>query len=179
MLTFDRTRQATGSKGKPGIFSPGRYAAGILLLVCGSAFSSPPEIHPGNSRSGHDFNLVEGYRGQIRRISVWFEPGRVLQWELTRSDDPEMNNAPFVGLDYGRTPTFMDQSFPRGVPEQPEDGQVLTITLEFGSEGEPDPIVRNTVTRWFQKKRRQFQELSEQEAEAEVRFRKEDLKEKR
>lgn len=146
--------------------------AGLLLLLSTAACSSPPEIRTGGPRPLHDFALVEGYRGQIRKIAVWFEPGHVLQWELRRSDDPETNKTPFADLDYGESPASMDQTFPRGVPERPEEGQILSITLEYGTEGDPEPIVRSVLTRWYQKKGRSFSSLSEQEAEAEEHSRK-------
>jgi len=149
-----------------------KRAASLLLLLYGSACSSPPEIRPGAPRALHDFDLLEGYRGQIRKIDVWFEPGHVLQWELNRTDDPERNKIPLAGFKYGETPACMDQVFPPGVPERPEEGQITSITLEYGTEGDPDPIVRSILTRWYQKKGRSFAELSEQEAEAEEHSRK-------
>lgn len=121
----------------------------------------------GGPRPRHDFVLIEAYRGQIRKIDVWFEPGHVLQWELIRSDDPERNKSPLAEFDYSETPVPLDQIFPRGVPERPEEGQILSITLEYGTEGDPDPLVRSRVTRWYQKKGRSFSELTEKEAEAE------------
>jgi len=149
-----------------------KTGASLLLLLCGAACSSPPEIRPGGPRPLHDFVLTEGYRGQIRKIDVWFEPGHVLQWELIRIDDPERNKSPLADFEYGETPVCMDQVFPPGVPERPEEGQVLSITLEFGTEGDPDPIVRSVLTRWYQKKGRSFSGLTEQEAEAEEHSRK-------
>jgi len=91
----------------------------------------------------------------------------VLQWELNRTDDPERSKIPLAGFDYGETPACMDQVFPPGFPQRPEEGQITSITLEYGTESDPDPIVRSVLTRWYQKKGRSFSELTEQEAEAE------------
>jgi len=161
-------RESTISFPEAAGLSPWKRGSCLLLFLCGAACSSPPEIRPADARRGHDFVLLEEYRGQIRKIAVWLEPGRELRWELIRSTDPERNQLPFMDLDYGRTPDCMDQTFPRGVPEPIENGQILRIALEYAPEGEADPIVRNTVTRWYQKKARPFSELSESEAEAEA-----------
>jgi hypothetical protein len=73
-----------------------------------------------------------------------------------------------MDLDYGRIPACMDQTFPRGVAEPIENGQILRIALEYAPEGEADPIAPSVLTRWYQKKARPFNELSESEAEAEA-----------
>jgi hypothetical protein len=156
-----------------------KRGACLLVLLCGAACTAPPAIRQGGPRPLHDFLLTEEYRGQIRKIDVHFEPGHALQWELIRSDDPERNKSPLTDLDYGETPAPMDQSFPLGFAERPEEGQILSITLEYAAEGNPDSLVRSHLTRWYQKKKHAFSELSEGEAEAEEHSRKAHLEERR
>ena len=134
------------------------------LLLATAGCSPYPTIRPGDSAAGHDFALDEDQRGVIRKIDVWFQPGRVLQWELVRSEDASRSTIPLDVLDYGQVPPAMDQAFPGGGrPEPIREGQVILIALEYDPPGAVDPLAPGVVTRWYRRDARGFREVSEME----------------
>jgi hypothetical protein len=143
-----------------------RGFAGLALLLLLAGCSSYPTLYPDSAASGHDFVLSETRRGEIRKITLWFEPSHVLEWELVRTENEERNKIPLAFLDYGEVPAAMDQIFPQGRPETLREGQVVQVALEYSPEGEPEPLIRNAVTRWYKKDSGRWREVSEMEETA-------------
>jgi hypothetical protein len=143
-----------------------RRFAGVMLVLLLSGCSSSPALYPDAAASGHDFVLCETRRGEVRKISLWFEPGHVLEWELIRTDNEERNKIPLSFLDYGDVPAAMDQVFPQGRPESLREGQTVQVALEYSPEGELEPVIRNAVTRWYKKESGRWKEVSEMEESA-------------
>ena len=154
-----------------------RPFAGFVLALLLSGCSSYPTVYPDAAASGHDFVLCETHRGEIRKISLWFEPGHVLEWELIRTENEERNKIPLAFLDYGEVPAAMDQVFPQGRPESLRDGQTVQVALEYSPEGELEPVIRNAVTRWYKKDSGRWKEVSEMEETAPKSGRKNEQKE--
>jgi hypothetical protein len=138
-----------------------RWFAGALLVLVGAGCSDP-WILPGGP-SDHEFVLGAEKRQSIRKISVWFQPGHVLEWELVRAQDEARSRLPLAFLDYGEVPAAMDQNFPKGRPEPMREGQTVIITMEYSLHADLDSVVPNQVTRWYRKESHGFKEVSEME----------------
>jgi hypothetical protein len=138
-----------------------RWRLGVLCLLLGGC--STPWILPGDGRSGHAFAVGEEL-GSIRKISVWFEPGHILEWEVARATDEGRRKLPLESLDYGEVPACMDQVYPKGALEPLRAGQVVMILLDYGDEAGVDPVVPNQVRQWFRKEAYGFVSLTEREA---------------
>lgn len=142
------------------MFSRLGRAASLCLLLAGC---SAPWILPGEGRSGHAFAIGEE-TGSIRKISLWFEPGHVLQWEVVRAPDEGRRKLPLQHLDYGEVPACMDQAYPNGKLEALGVGQLVMILLDYGDDPDIDPVVPHQVRRWFRKEAYGFVSLTEREA---------------
>lgn len=156
------SKNSRGAHPAPGILRAGGRLAALLTLLSAGC-SSYPTILPDASAAGHDFVLIEEWRGEIRKITLWFEPDHLLEWELVRTENDERNKIPLAVLDYGEVPPVMDQVFPKDRPDPLREGQVIQVALEYSPEGDPYAVIRNAVTRWYRKEAGHFKEVSEME----------------
>jgi len=115
---------------------------------------------PAASGDQHDFVLNERPGRYIRKISFWFQPGHILQWQLVRAEDEARRGIPLHFLDYGEIPPCMDQVYPPGRPEAPGEGQTLVVGLEYSPDADVDPVVRSEATGWYRKDRGGYREVS-------------------